>query len=144
MSVWRQLPSAMAFRRAGHDRVNAFEVGGTYMFKHYFEGEEIFDRLRGYYNNHQYRFEVPAGEFEGVREFLDDHGYGLVVVDATEEFAVVIRQYTAHPDNIFKGSVAQRRVDGYNCFLMVDREAAERAVEEGATRLADTELENPF
>lgn len=132
------------FRRAGDERVNAFEVDETYLFRHYFEGEDVFDRLKGYYNNQQYRFEVPSEELDEVRSFLADHGYGLVVVDVLEAFVVVVRKYTRHPDNIFKESVIQRSVDGYNCFLMTDQDAVERAVEEGATRLGETGLENPF
>ena len=132
------------FRRASHARVNVFEIDGTYLFKHYFEGEDVFDRLKPYYDNQAYRFEVPPDEFPGLRTFLADNGYGLVVVDAVDEFAVVVRQYTTHPDNIFKESVIQRRVGDYNCFLMTDQEAVEAAVADGATRLPATDLESPF
>ena len=133
-----------SFRRAGQVPVNAFLVDGTYMFKHYFEGEDVFRRLKRYYNNRQYRFEVPPGEFDAVQAFLDEHGYGLVAIDAVAEFVVVVRQYTTHPDNIFERSVGQRRVDDYHCFLMTDLDAVEEAVDDGANRLLETELENPF
>jgi hypothetical protein len=133
-----------AFRRAGNEQVNVFEVNNVYLFKHYFEGQEVFARLKPYYNNQQYRFEVPLTEFDGIRAFLDGHGYGLVVVDALDAFVVVVTKYTHHPDNIFKASVIQRSVDDYNCFLMTDQVAVEQAVQDGATRLTDTTLENPF
>ena len=106
--------------------------------------EEVFDRLKQYYNNQQYRFEVPPRAFESLREFLAEHGYGLVVVDPLEEFAVVVRKYTAHPEGIFKRAVIQRSVDKYNCFLLTDRDAVERAVKQDATRLTTTDVENPF
>jgi len=109
------------FRRAGHEQVNVFLVGDHLLFKHYFDGEEVFDRLKRYYNNQQYRFEVPSEEFEAIRSFLAEHGYGLVVVDVVEAFVVVVKQYTAHPNNIFKASVLHRSSDGYNCFLMTDQ-----------------------
>jgi hypothetical protein len=142
---WKHVPTEMSeFRRASHDRVNVFEVDGTYLFKHYFEGEDVFDRLEPYYNNQGYRFEVPEDAFPGLRTFLADNGYGLVVVDAVEEFVVAVRQYTAHPDNIFKESVVQRRTGDYNCFLMTDQDAVAAAVADGATRLTATDLENPF
>lgn len=133
-----------AFRRAGNEQVNVFDVDGLYLFKHYFEGDEVFAQLKPYYNNHQYRFEVPPEDFDGIRAFLDNYGYGLVVVDALNAFVVVVTKYTAHPDNIFKASVIQRSVDDYNCFLMTDQVAVEQAVHEGAARLTDTDLENPF
>lgn len=132
------------FRRASSERVNVFEVDETYVFKHYFDGDHVFARLRPYYNFHQYRFEVPSDEFDDLREFLEDEGYGLVVVDAVEEFVVAIRQYTAHPDNIFKRSVMQRSADGYNVFLLTDEDAVERALDEGALRVDDLDVENPF
>lgn len=131
-------------RRASQERVNAFRVDERYLFKHYFEGAAVFQRLEEYYNNQQYRFEVPAGEFAELQSFLAAHGYELAVVDFPREFAVVVEKYTAHPENIFKASVMQRSVDGYNCFLMTDRPAVEQAVGDGATRLTETTLENPF
>ena len=134
----------VAFRRASHERVNVFEVDGTYLFKHYFEGEDVFARLKQYYNNQHYRFEVPAEDFDGIRAFLDEHGCGLVVVTALEEFAVVVRKYTAHPENIFKASVLQRSVNDYNCFLLTEQTAVDQAVTQGATRLTETSLANPF
>ncbi|MDX1746761.1 MAG: hypothetical protein R3324_12545 [Halobacteriales archaeon] len=132
------------FHRAGLERVNAFPIGERYLFKHYFEGRGVFDRLREYYNNQQYRFEVPAPDFEDLQAFLANEGYALVEVETPEAFAVVVRQYTAHPDNIFKDSVLHRPVGDYNCFLMTDREAVDRAVDEGARRLTATDLERPF
>jgi len=133
-----------ATRGTGRERVNVFEVDGTYLFKHYFDGAAVFQRLESYYNNQQYRFEVPPGRFPELREFLDVHGYELTVVDGVEEFVVVVEKYTAHPDDIFKASVMQRAADGYNHFLLTDQPAVERAVAGGAVRLTETALENPF
>lgn len=131
-------------RRSNHERVNVFEIDGRYLFKHYFEENAVFDLLKPYYNNHQYRFEVPRESFEEIRTFLADYGYELVLIEDITDLVVVVEQYTAHPENIFKGSVMQRQVDGYNCFLMADREAVEEAVDGGAVRVADTDLEQPF
>lgn len=133
-----------AFRRASHEPVNVFAVDGRYLFKQFFEEDEVFGQLSHYYNGQKYRFEVPPDEFEAVRTFLADHGYGLVVADVVEEFTVVVRKYTDHPNNIFKNSVAKQSIDDYNCFLMTDQSAVEQAVQEGATRLTETDLANPF
>ena len=132
------------FRRAGDEQVNVFEVGETYLFKHYFDDEDVFDRLKRYYNNQHYRFEVPPSNFETLRSFLAEHGCGLVVIDAVAEFVVVVKKYTGHPENIFKQSVIHRSVDGYNGFLMTDQAAVDRAIREGAIRLTETDLKNPF
>ena len=132
------------FRRAGHEQVNVFEVDESYLFKHYFDSEEVFDRLKQYYNNQQYRFEVPPDEFENLRSFIEEYGYGLVVINVIEPFIVVVKKYTAHPDNIFKSSVIQRTVNSYNCFLLTDQAAVKEAVQDGAARFTETDLENPF
>lgn len=132
------------FRRAGADEVAVFEVDGTYFFKHYFEEDAVFDRVKAYYNPQQYRFEVPPEEFEDLQAFLRERGYDLVVRDSLAECVVVVKQYTAHPENIFKASVTQRSADGYNFFLMTGREAVERAEAEGAVPLEKTSLPNPF
>ncbi|MFB6300268.1 MAG: hypothetical protein ABEH65_08420 [Halobacteriales archaeon] len=132
--------------RAGRERVNAFPIDGRYLFKHYFEGQSVFARLKRYYNNQQYRFEVPAEEFESIQSFLADHGYALIEIepDAIDEYAVAVKQYTSHPENIFKRSVLQRSTDGYNCFLMTDRTAVEEAVDAGAMPVPATELTPVF
>ena len=80
-----------AFRRAGQEQINVFEVDETYLFKQYFDGDEMFDRLKQYYNNQQYRFEVPPDEFEDLQSFLAEYGYGLVV-DVIEEFVIIQSQ----------------------------------------------------
>jgi antitoxin component HigA of HigAB toxin-antitoxin module len=41
--------------------------------------EDAFAQLKQYYNNRHYRFEVAPEDFDVVRAFLDEHGYGLVV-----------------------------------------------------------------
>jgi hypothetical protein len=133
-----------AFRRASNEQVNVFEVDDVYLFKHYLDDDDAFARAKEYYNNQRYRFEVPSEEFEELRSFLSDRGYGLVVVDAVAPFVVVVRQYTDHPENIPKETVMKRTVEGHNCFLMTDQDAVEQAVQEGATWLPKADLKNPF
>lgn len=124
--------------------VNAFHVGDSHLFKHYFEGEEVFDRLRRYYDHHQYRFAVPTDEFESVRRFLGERGYALEPVADFDDYVVVVRKYTAHPDDIFKTSVLQRSHGDYNLFVLKDENAVASAVADGATRLGDSPLEVTF
>lgn len=130
--------------RTPDEQVKAFKIDETYLFKHYFEGEDVFDRLKPFYNHTQYRFEVPADEFEQLCVFLADHRYNLVVVETITKFVVVVEKYTAHPENIFKDSVIQRSTNGHNCFLLTDQYAVAEAISEGAMRLSDTDLSDPF
>jgi hypothetical protein len=122
------------------DQVNAFPINNTVQFKHYFDGDEVFSRLRPYYNGNQYRFEVPVGKFDSLRRFLLDHGYKLTIVDRPEEFYVIVPQYSEHPDGIFKQSVRHECADGYHCFLMTDRESVDAMLVRGAERLTSTPL----
>ncbi|MFB6197384.1 MAG: hypothetical protein ABEI52_03815 [Halobacteriaceae archaeon] len=132
------------FTRAGTDRINAFEVEGTYLFKHYFEDEEIFAELKEHYNQYEYRFEVPAFRFEDVQALLRRHGYDLAVVDDVTPFTVVKRKYTNHPEILFEGAVLHRDLGNFNCFVMKDRSTVQQAVAQGARQLGDTDLEAPI
>lgn len=134
------------FHRADQESVNAFRLGDQYLFKHYFEADEIFARVRTYHHNSQYRFEVPVAEFEEIKSFLADYGYSLVAVHEMAEFVVVVRKYTEPPGNIFKQSVIQRSIPKYNCFLMTSRSAVEDATRKTAIAnpLPETEIDNPF
>ena len=134
------MPAATA---AAVERVNAFPNDGTVLFKHYFDGEAVFDRLKPYYNGSQYRFEVPVGEFDSVKRFLRGHGYDVSIVDDPAPYYVAVRQYTAHPEDVFKESVRHESARGYNYFLMRDRAAVESAVAQGAIRLSETSMSLP-
>lgn len=143
--LWYGVPHGMAeFRRAGTEQVNVFWVDETYVFKGYFDSDKIWSRLKQFYNNQQYRFEIPPDEFGWVRSLLEEHGYGPVVVDEVPEFVVVVKKYTNHPENVFKASVMHRSVDQFNCFLVKDQAEMERLIQEGATPITETGLENPF
>jgi len=138
LGVYTVLMSAVS--AAALEPVNAFPVENTILIKHYFDGDAVFDRLKPFYNGTQYRFEVPVAEFESLRRFLRRHGYDVSIVERPAEFYVIVRKYTVHPDDIFKRSVRQESVDGFNCFLMTDQEAVATAVEQGATPFTETPL----
>jgi hypothetical protein len=126
------------------EQINVFELDDTYLFKQFFDRDEVFDALRPYYNESEYRFEVPADEFSEVQDLLEEHFFDLTVVDDPDPFCVVKQKYTEHPDVLFKASVLQRERADYNVFLMKDQLSVEQAVTNGATRLADTDLDSPW
>lgn len=130
-----------AFHRAGRERVNVFPVGERYLFKYYFEETEVFSRISRYYDQYEYRFDVPDARFKYVKSFLADAGYDLVVVTDVSPFVVVKRKFTTHPDILFEQSVIHESVDNFNCFVMTDREAVDAAVDQGARYLRETGLE---
>lgn len=122
------------------ERVNAFRVGGDVLFRHYFDGDAVFDRLQPFYESQEYRFSVPDGRFPELRTFLADHGYDVRVVDDPNRFAVRCRKYRSHPENIFKAAVLQRSAGDYTVFILRSEAEVEKAVEQGATPLVETDL----
>ncbi len=119
--------------------IYVFKIDGEYLFSHYFHQTDIFSELSEYYNDDEYRFEIPEDDFPRVLELLEENHYKPIRVDDIEEFAVVKEQYTKHKD-ILHNSVIHWSRDGYNFFVMQTPQAVERAVEHGATRLEEIEL----
>ena len=138
--VWTRMPSFDVDR----EQVNLFRVEDRYLFKQYFDQDKVFTALRDYYNQDDYRFEVPPDAVEEVKQVLREHMFEPVVVDAPAEFCVVYPKYTDHPDVLFKAAVLQRSKRDKHLFLLKDRLSVEQAVNNGAKRLADTDLDTRF
>lgn len=119
--------------------IYVFQIGDEYLFSHYFRRTDIFSELRVYYNDDEYRFEVPEDDFPRVLELLEQNRYDPIRVEDLEEFAVVKEQYTEHKD-ILRNSVMHWSRDEYNIFLMQSPHAVKEAVEQGATPLEETDL----
>ena len=126
------------------EQVNLFRVEDRYLFKQYFDQDKVFTALRDYYNQDDYRFEVPPDAVEEVKQVLREHMFEPVVVDAPAEFCVVYPKYTDHPDVLFKTAVLQRSKRDRHLFLLKDRLSVEQAVNNGAKRLADTDMATRF
>ena len=138
--VRTRMPSFDVYR----EQVNLFRVEDRYLFKQYFDQDAVFTALRDYYNQDDYRFEVPPDVVEEVKQVLRGHMFEPVVVDAPAEFCVVYPKYTDHPDVLFKAAVLQRSKRDKHLFLLKDQLSVEQAVNNGATRLADTDMETRF
>ena len=122
--------------RAGTvERVNAFRVGGTYLFRHRFEADELLDALREHYDCHRRRFQVAESSLADLKPLLARHGYELRVVDDIRAFVVLADD--AVPDDVARTAVARLEVDGRHALLLADVRAVERAVDAGARRLSE-------
>jgi methyltransferase-like protein len=119
--------------------IYVFNIEESYLFTHYFARTDIFSELQEYYNDEEYRFEVPEDDFPWVLELLEENHYKPIRVEDIEEFAVVKEQYTEHVD-MLRNSVMHWTRDGYNFFVMQSPHAVEEAVEQGASRIEETEL----
>lgn len=123
----------------GPTTIPAFEIDDTYWFTYFFEEQELFGKLRQYYNGEQYRFEVPVDDLEDVKEILDQFYYELDPVGDLEAYCVVKEQYTKHAP-IMKQSVDHWTREGHHFFLMKDRQAVDFVVEQGATPISETKF----
>jgi hypothetical protein len=119
------------------ETIRVFPMDDEYWFSHYFDRQDLFERLREYYNEDAYRFEIPAEEFETVRETLAEEYVELDVVKDREAFCVVKDQYSEYGD-VLRDSVAHWERQGQRFFLMKDELAVKEALERGAEQLTDT------
>lgn len=116
-----------------------FPVDRTVYFAHFFDRTDVFERLSEYYDADAYRFEVPEDELDEVRELLKTNWFDPVIVEDIADFCVIKEQYAPHAE-ILKRSVMHWDRRGFNFFVMKDPLAVDRAVERGATRIAETDL----
>jgi hypothetical protein len=121
------------------ESVLLFRVGDEYLFSEYIETEAVFADLREYYNETEYRFEVPTDAFETVCGRLEDAYFSPVEVTDLEPYCVVVETYDEHAA-ILKQSVATWERRGHRFFLMESDLAVKDAVERGATRIEETDL----
>lgn len=108
-------------------------------FSQFFTRTDLFESLRDYYNEAAYRSEIPAEEFEAIRDERADEYIDLVVAENLAPYCVVIEQYTEYGDTL-RDSVAHWERQGHRFFLMKDELAVRQAVEHGATRLSETDF----
>ena len=148
--VWQVISRIMAIVtermptfEVDRERINVFAVEDRYLFKHYFEQDDVFAALRDYYNADDYRFEIPADAFDDVQEVLAEHFYEADIIHDLEPFCVVYPKYSDHPSVLFKASVLQRNTGGVHIFLMKDQLSVEQAINQGATTFADSDVDGP-
>lgn len=121
------------------EEITAFEVDGTYLFKQYFDRGDVFDTLESYYNNDKYRFEVPERELPEVQQILDEYFFDLRIEDDLYNYCVVM-EHGEDCSDVLRNSVLTRRRGSTIVFLMKDRLSVEQAVEQGARRLSETDV----
>jgi len=120
------------------EEITAFEVDSTYLFKQYFDRDDVFDALNSYYNSDKYRFEVEEGELGKVQQILDEYFFDLQIADDLENHCVVMEQGVDYSDVLRNAVLTKRRGDAV-VFLMKDLLSVEQAEEMGARRLSETD-----
>lgn len=126
---------------ADREQITVFKLGDTYVFKQYFDREGLFDGLRRYYNETEYRFEVPDTAFSEVEDLLQEYFYEPDPVAELEPFCVVAPRDTDQPDVLYKTAVLRYSHRDSHVFLLKDQVSVEQAVHAGAERLADADID---
>jgi len=121
------------------EEITVFPIEDKYWSSHYFDRTDLFKKLHEDYNEDAYRFEIPAEEFEEIREELAREYIDLVAPEDLNSYCVVIEQYTECGD-ILRDSVAHWERQGHRFFLIEDELSVREAVEHGATRLSETDF----
>lgn len=101
------------------EEITAFEFGQTYLFKQYFDENDLFQQLQEHYNSDKYRFEVPGGELLEVKQILDSFFYKLKIAHEPLDYCVV-QNKQADSSDILRNSVANQRRGNYEFYLMKD------------------------
>jgi hypothetical protein len=121
------------------EEITAFELDGRYIFKQYFDNDDLFQELEHYYNSDNYRFEVPDWELSEVRQILDNYFYELETVDNIADYCVV-QPKEADSSTIHRNAVASQRHGNHDIFLMKDKLSVRQAVEQGAFHSEKSDL----
>jgi hypothetical protein len=122
------------------NKIYIFKLGDKWVFKHYFEDEEVYRLLSQFYQRARFRFECSTIEDrDKAAEFLKYHGFDVSVVENPSE--CVVRMNKQNYDSmvkVLKNSIAHRDVGEERIFLMMDAVSVEKALKEGAERYASS------
>ena len=121
--------------------ITVFKLDDTYVFKQYFDHDALFDDLRPYYNETEYRFEVPDTAFSEVENLLEEHFYEPDPVTELEPFCVVFPTDADQPDVLYKTAVLRHSHRDAHVFLLKNQLSVEQAVHAGAERLAEADID---
>ncbi len=113
-------------------RINIFKTGGSWVFKHYFEDQQIFRDLAEYYDKNGYRFVLKTlGERNKALKILERRGFEMVAIENAKGYVVKIGRYSRYAP-LLKNSVAHIETPEWRIFLMKDLAAVEEALRLGA------------
>jgi hypothetical protein len=122
------------------EEITAFDTGDRYIFKSYFDEDQLFQQLEKYYNNDKYRFEIPYEDIEEVRQLLDEYFYELKTTDRLEDYSVVVRA-EADSSDILRNSVMQKHRRQNEILVMKDKLSVKQAEEKGAVPLEESPVQ---
>lgn len=114
-------------------RINVFEVGKLWVFKHFFsEKKELFRQLVEHYNRETCRFEFKSvGERNQALKILERNGFDAYPVEDLKGYVVKLDKFNKYGP-VLRNSVAYTETPKERIFLMKDIAAVEDTIEFGA------------
>lgn len=122
------------------EEIPPFDTGDRYIFKSYFDEDQLFQQLEKYYNGDKYRFEIPYKDIEEVRQLLDEYFYELKTTERLEDYSVVVPAESDCSD-ILRNSVMQKHRRQHQILVMKDKLTAKQAEEKGAVPLEESPIQ---
>ena len=118
-------------------RITVFKIGKLWLFKQFFDNEEIFKALLGYYNQDNYRVEFKTiADRNNALKVLERNGFDYDLVEDLQGYAVKLPKFAKYAQ-ILKNSVASKETATERIFLMKDLDAVEEAVGVGAEKMEE-------
>lgn len=114
------------------EQINIFELNDLYLFSHYFENKVLYNQLKGWCVEHQYRFEVPTDEIDQIK-ILSQGFFDPVIIEDPTPYYVAIHNELEYK-NILINSVLNWAGGNQRYFLMKDQLSVETAIEKGAQK----------
>ena len=113
-------------------RITFFKLGKLWVFKHFFDNQEIFNALLDYYNKDQFRFEFKSiGARNNALKLLERNGFDYDLVEDLKGYVVQLPKHAKYAQ-ILKNSVAFKETANERIFMMKDLAAVEEATSLGA------------
>lgn len=112
--------------------ITIIKAGQHWIFKHFFEDEDLFKELADYYDKDGYRFVLRTpGERNLVQKLLERRGFEVVVAENSRGYVVKLSRHSRYAA-VLKSSLAQIETDEWRVFLMKDQAAVKEALRQGA------------
>ena len=123
------------------EEITAFEIGDTYIFKKYFDEDQLFKQMETNYNEDKYRFEIPESDLKQVRQTLDKYYYELEVADSINDYCVVVDKKSKSA-NTLRNSVMRKHRGQHEILIMKNKLSKEQSLEKDAVSLQKSEVAN--
>lgn len=121
------------------EEITVFDIGERYIFKTYFDEDQLFKRLEKYYYKDKYPFEIPEGDSKRVQKVLDKYHYELDTEDSVEDYCVVVDRKSKSA-NTLRNSIMRKHKGKHEIIVMKDEISKRQAVEKSAVALEKSEV----